>query len=588
MPVNPGHIAQIEAALKQRYFAMIPPLQANWTPVQHEKNRLSRSLAAFGVEKLGETSPAQAVNAIMDGGNDNGIDALFFDRLKNRLWLVQSKAGGPPDSGDNKKFRDGVRDLAAGNFANFNASFTRLQSDAEDALESSGLVIVGCHAYLGDQLGPHAVTDLNQLATEMNQFVHRFEWQDLNAGAIHGWLTAEYAVASPTIELKLENWFAVNQPRRAFYGLVTAGQLAALYQQHGKRLFEKNIRHYLGAQPVNDAIAATVRERPAELFYLNNGLTPICSQIIPAPGHTNQNATLTLSGFSVVNGAQTVGSIFAAQMAANAGISPDAKLLITLIEVGPTPGTLGLDITRARNTQNAVRGLHFAALDENQERLRRELAISGIQYHYRPSAEAVQGGPNVITFEQAALALACFSGDTRTIVTAKKEIGQIHDRNGTIYPTLFRDRLSGMALCRAVKVFNYLDGILASSERAEPRSHYFRRMFYRHGRFFILHIFARRHRPMFDKPEAHISQADQTEMSRDLLELAELIYTAAEARFQQSKGYLAIFRNVTDADPLARDVMQRLAQRDAQAAAPPTPTPTPPSQSGGQTNTTSP
>ena len=493
-----------------------------------------------------------------------------------------------PDSGDNKKFCDGVRDIAAGNFSNFNTAFARLQPDVEDALETANLVIVGCHVHLGEALGPHAINDLNELSVVLNQFVHRFEWKDLNASEVHNWLTAEHAVAPLAVSLTLENWYAVDHPRRAFYGLVTAAQLAALYQQHGKKLFEKNIRHYLGALPVNEAIAATVRERPAELFYLNNGLTAVCAGVTPLPGHTNHQATFHLQGFSVVNGAQTVGSIFAAQSAGSA-VSPDAKLLITLIEVGASPATLGLDITRARNTQNALRGLHFAALDANQERLRRELAISGVQYHYRPSAEAVAGGPNVITFEDAALALACFSGDTKTIVTAKKEIGQIHDRNGDFYPTLFRDDLTGMALCRAVRVFDYLDGILNDSEWAEPSSHYFRRMFYRHGRFFILHIFARRHRSLLTASQIELTQADQIELSRHVTDLAELIYTAAEARFQRTKGYLAIFRNVTDAVPLAQDVMQRLAQRDAQSAMPaPALTPNPPSQSAGQTTKTSP
>jgi hypothetical protein len=101
---------------------------------------------------------------------------------------------------------------------------------------------------------------------------------------------------------------------------------------------------------VNEAIAATVRERPADLFYLNNGLTAVCSEIVPPPAHTFLQVALTLRGFSVVNGAQTVGSVFAAQAAGNQ-ISPDAKLLITLIEVGAVPGNLGVEITRCRNTQ---------------------------------------------------------------------------------------------------------------------------------------------------------------------------------------------------------------------------------------------
>jgi hypothetical protein len=564
--MSDAHIAQIEAMLKQRYFAMIPQLQVNWQPEQHERNRISRSLAAFAIEKLADTTSAQAVNALMDGGNDNGIDALHFDRVKNRLWLVQAKAGAAPDAGDNKKFRDGIHDLAAGNFANFNQAFARLQPDVEDALETVGVVIIGCTVHLGVQLGPHAVADLNQLAAELNQFVLRFEWQDLNLARVHGCLTAEHVAAPLTVSLTLENWYAVTQPRRAFYGLVTASQLAALYQQHGKKLFEKNIRHYIGQQPVNEAIAATVRDRPADLFYLNNGLTAVCSEIVPPPGHTSVQATLTLRGFSVVNGAQTVGSVFATQAAGNQ-ISPNAKLLITLIEVGAVPGKLGVEITRCRNTQNAVRGLHFAALDDNQERLRRELAISGINYHYRPSAEAVQGGANVITFEDAALALACFRGDTKTIVTAKKEIGQIHDRNGDFYPTLFNAGLNGVALCRATRIYKYLNGILSATESSE--SGYYRRMFFRHGRFFILHIFARRHQALLRKPEIEVSAADQSELSRHLLDLAEVIYTVAEARFRRNKGYLSIFRNVTDAQPLAQDVMQKLAQLDAQRAASP-------------------
>jgi len=107
-------VAQVTEALKQRYFPIILPLQQNWTADQHEKNRLSRSLAAFAIEKLAEVTPAQAANAVVDGGNDNGIDAVHFDRPKNRLWLVQSKAGGAPDMGENKKFCDGIRDLVNG------------------------------------------------------------------------------------------------------------------------------------------------------------------------------------------------------------------------------------------------------------------------------------------------------------------------------------------------------------------------------------------------------------------------------------------------------------------------------------------
>ena len=51
---------QIIEALKQDYFQMTAPLQRNWTPEQHEKNRLSRSLAAFAIANFAHLTPAQA------------------------------------------------------------------------------------------------------------------------------------------------------------------------------------------------------------------------------------------------------------------------------------------------------------------------------------------------------------------------------------------------------------------------------------------------------------------------------------------------------------------------------------------------
>src|SRR5262249_58261110 len=111
----------------------------------------------------------------------------------------------------------------------------------------------------------------------------------------------------------------------------------------------------------------------------------------------------------------------------------------------------GLRITKARNYQNVVRGVDFAALDPNQERLRQELAVAGITYHYRPSAEARARREDAFTLEEAALSLACLAfkimpteeiGQARVyrrkvenaidfVITAKKEIGRLWDQDGS-------------------------------------------------------------------------------------------------------------------------------------------------------------
>lgn len=544
-------MTQVIEVLKRDYFQMIPELDRNWTAVQHEKNRLSRSLAAFAIANLAGIDFAQAAYSIINGENDNGVDAIYFDRSQKFLWLVQAKAGNAPNMGDNKKFCDGIRDLIERRFEKFNQGFARLQTDVEAALNINGLKIVGCNVYLEGDLGSHVVNDLDQLKEELNRFSPRFEWRDLNIEQTHSWLTAKQAISPVDVELTLENWHCLEQPRKAFYGLVKASDLAVLYQQHDKRLFEKNIRYYLGTEDVNSAIAETVREQPSELFYLNNGLTITCSKVDLPSGHNQKSTKFTLQGFSVVNGAQTVGAI-ASVYSANNAIAADAKLLVTIIEVGTATDGIGVKITDARNRQNAVRDVYFAALDPNQERLRQECMVSGVVYHYRPSADR---GQDDITIERAAIALACFSGDTNIVVAAKREISQLYKREN-YYSTLFSDRLSGITLCRYVRIFTYLDGIFAASERAATGR---QKMFYRHGRFFILDVLSRRNKALLNKTEINLSDVDKNELSRISLELAEFIYALAESLFaSDNKNYLSIFKNLTDVNPLMRSVMTNL------------------------------
>jgi len=98
-------------------------------------------------------------------------------------------------------------------------------------------------------------------------------------------------------------------------------------------------------------------------------------------------------------------------------------------------------------------------------------------------------------------------------------------------------------------------------------------MFYKHGRFFVLDILARRSKPLLNKPEVDLSTDDKTGFSRLGLYLAEFIYAIAEHRFRDDdKGFLAIFRSLTDVKPFMRDVMDKLSRSDDRANNPNIPT----------------
>ena len=70
--------------------------------------------------------------------------------------------------------------------------------------------------------------------------------------------------------------------RWVLVGRMSVAELARITKEHGNRLFERNIRRYLGLSKnrVNEAVAHTLKkreERPNFYFY-NNGITITCSQ----------------------------------------------------------------------------------------------------------------------------------------------------------------------------------------------------------------------------------------------------------------------------------------------------------------------
>jgi hypothetical protein len=580
VPTPEEKIAQVEAALRQRFFPLVPrlltPERADWPEDRHDNDRLSRSLAAFTLVSVSEIDDVTATGAITDASNDGGIDALYFDRPRSRLVLVQAKfkrSGASPSQEEGLKTINGIKALRNRQFATFNEHFQKRLDEIEEAFDTPGVMLEVVLVFLGENLSPHVVTDMNALEAELNAVSPCMRWHADGLSKIHAWFLAEQSVQIVTAEIVLEKWASIAVPRKAIYGLVCAAALARLVEVHGKALFERNIRHYLGSIGVNAAIEETVRRRPGDFFYLNNGLTAVADSITQAVGNADR-CNFRLENASIVNGAQTAGAI--ATAAAAGAISPDAKLMMTIIEIGANQDDIGLRITRARNHQNVIRGVDFAALDPNQERLRQELAAVSITYHYRPSAEARIRHENAFTLEEAAIALACLTFPVLSsleaqqqrrraenavgfVVSAKKEVSRLWDQDGGAYAQLFTPGLSGIHMCRLVRIYRFIDSILGATERSDNQ--YQRRMFFRHGRYFVMAFVAHRLRGVVDRAALELSDADKTLLSQRTNEISELIY-AVSTPSQGLRGYLAIFRNLTDSQPLADGVLRRLAEQD--------------------------
>ena len=287
MPTREEQIIQVEASLRLRFFPLVPKVivagREGWKEENHDLDRLSRSLAAYTLVGLCDLDDTTAAAAITDGSNDGGIDALYFDRANNRLVFVQAKfkrTGTAPSQEENLKTINGIKSLQARRFNEFNPAFQNRLDEIEAGLDTAGVQILLVLAYLGDNPNVHVTNDNNALKDELNVISPRMDWQMVGLSTIYGWLVAEQTPQAVSANVVLHNWAVITTPRKAVYGQITAAALAQLVADKGKALFERNIRHYLGSVGVNTAIEETVRRRPGDFFYLNNGITAIVQLVI--------------------------------------------------------------------------------------------------------------------------------------------------------------------------------------------------------------------------------------------------------------------------------------------------------------------
>ena len=99
----------------------------------------------------------------------------------------------------------GIKDLIEGRYERFNADFARVQPEVEDASDTAGLVVVGFQAHLGNNSGPHAISDLDALKVELNQFSTRFEMERFRGGCGPSLAdSGEHLVAPVNIDMTLK------------------------------------------------------------------------------------------------------------------------------------------------------------------------------------------------------------------------------------------------------------------------------------------------------------------------------------------------------------------------------------------------
>lgn len=498
MAVRPEQFAILKKHIEQVYVPHLPKLLQPRSKDEDLAKNVDRSFAAFAVDHICRLDPKKAAKTVVDDFDDHGIDAIYYHARTKTLYLVQAKL---KDTASFKQpealaFSQGIRKLLTGDYTGFNANVTHREAAIRNALDHCDKIEIVI-AHTGEGITPNAAKAINDLLADKAVLDARLADSILDFDAI--WtvsaLHSVNAVEPVNCRLTLHNHGSAAEPKIAHYGTVALSDLSDLHKQHGKALYQKNIRTWLGHNtPVNEAIQATLSANPGRFQYLNNGVTALCEDIAPKGGKGTEYREFELTGVSIINGAQTVASTanFVAENPA-ADIS-EAKVMITLIKAD-AEGDFGKEVTRARNYQNDVKEIAFAALDEEQERIRRELQHLDIEYVYRVGEAATGYNPNRILVAEAIPALAMLELDPRYPVWMKRSLLDFQKTDGEPYRQIFSQSLSSIRLANAVRVYRYIRDQVAASVRG---CWYEERKAYKHSEYVMAFVFAKQFRAAID------------------------------------------------------------------------------------------
>lgn len=356
--LEPHYLGILKTVLATRFVPYLPPLLGKVSAADQAAKQLSRAFSAFVLHKLLDITPQAAAASVVDDFNDKGIDAIHYDAKSETLYLLQTKLKESEQfkQEDALPFCEGIRLLLKQDFGAFNANVQARKADIESALDSCSHIKLVV-PFTGDGISKTASDALQALLDDEDldeeRLVRQVEYYA--ATEITRDLLAEQAYAQVHADIALQKHEKVEHPRSTYYGVARLGDLVTLHQTHGKALYERNIRYFLGSSKsdVNKAIKTTLHDAPGDFFYLNNGVTAVCDLIEPK-ATKNGAKKFKVRGLSIINGAQTVASAAEFVRQHPGRNIDDAKVMLTLIKA-PADGSFGKRVTKARNHQNPSR-----------------------------------------------------------------------------------------------------------------------------------------------------------------------------------------------------------------------------------------
>lgn len=185
------------------------------------------------------------------------------------------------------------------------------------------------------------------------------------------------------LEFESESFIKITDPYQSYIFIVKPKMIYQFFSNYGHSLFYKNIRNPLTKSYFNEEIKNTIINNPKSFWYFNNGITAITDKI---NSFYTDSGMVRIKGVQIINGAQTVYSIYQAYKDASEDVREkmdnDARITMRVVTTGGKD--FDLQVTRFTNSQNPVDNRDFHSNDEVQVRLQKDfLKNTNIWYEKR-------------------------------------------------------------------------------------------------------------------------------------------------------------------------------------------------------------
>lgn len=362
---------------------------------------------------------------ITDGDDDSSCD-IVFDNLDNQgqkvFYIVQSKWNIESNHNKGVEKKDILQALndfdtiIRGKKESVNPKLKLKIEELQDHLKKNGELKF---IYLTLSNGNTKVDDNIKSFLE-NHKKTSFEFYDINRVKID-FIERRYKKIDPInplenyynpeeskINIEIQkinessgNFIRVQKPFEAYVFLIKPKTIFELFEKYGFSLFFRNVRNPLIKSEFNKEIEQTTTDNPAYFWYYNNGLTAITYLM---PSEIRDEATsIELTGLQIINGAQTVYSVYKAYKDASPTKRTiiDSEALITLRLLKSGGKDFDLKVTRFTNSQNPVNERDFRANDDIQVRLQNDFFKTNYWYEkrrgeFRSSPKDIKRVPNSV------------------------------------------------------------------------------------------------------------------------------------------------------------------------------------------------